>query len=205
MSDNLLPPEIAKEVEFESICDSVAGRSIYTYLPRGSKLNGHVLKNASEQFGDNGDDLEHNSSTWSNESKDAYKFLEYPGHTKGAQPILVTMWDEIDPAKSDKVIFSIGGMQEEAKTQHRGDIPYNLFVEMPREKATRLIEMIKQDPILVERFYQNTFADLDSKPDEDTGLRRIKTDDLWIINIKEPSPLDTAVKLKLPEKVGVRR
>lgn len=206
MSDTfVVNPEIAQEMEFESICDSVTGRSVYTCLPRETKLNGQVLKDASEQFNYLGDGLENSDSIYYGESKEARNFLRYTDPKLNRGAMIVSTWDVIDPNKKDKVIFAIGGRQREGKTDHRrGDPDYNLFVEMDKSKAERLIELVKDNPDLLEKFYQNTFADLDSKPDIDTGLRRIKTDDLWILNLRDEYPLESAVKLKFSTKVGVR-
>ena len=219
--------EIELEGELMQICAGVEGRYVYSYLPPGSMLNGVVLANAREMFRGHGDSLTKNPSTWPEKSSDAWVFNNFCSkwvnsfhEWGGTDGMFLTMWNELDPEKSDKVILSIGGRQKPPASDTRGNVVYILFTEMPRESAVRLTEMIKSSPVLGERFYQAIFKDLDSSLDKDTGLRRIKTDNLWILDLPSviritkdegglrkgtfKKILESSVHLKLPYKVGVR-
>lgn len=199
-------PIIDKGVEFESICSSVTAHSVYAAeLLDGTKINGVSILNPSEGFGDYGDgELTRNKSTWADSCEDA-KIFSKALQESGQQSLVLSVWDEIIPDKSDKIIFAIGGYQKQSQSgSRRGNTPYYLYIEMPRSSASGLVDLIIQKPDYVESFYQRIYGGLDALPNQEAGLRRIKTDSVKIINIKDDKPLNDAIELKLSSKIGVR-
>ena len=197
-------PEVVLDLEFKAICKSVTARSCATSeLLRGTSINGTPVIPGG-QFGDRGDRiLTSNKSTWEDDCIDARAFGKAFRDTQGC--LVVSTWGEIVPDKEDQVIFAIAGRQENLSSgTHRwNSTPYYLYLEIPKDNAIRLIEIFKYRPELIENFYQENYKGFDSQPGEEVGLRRIKTDKLKIINIKDENPLKSAVELNLPEKIGV--
>lgn len=197
-----LNPEIARDMEIQALSDTVTACSIYTkYLPE-KKIGQRLFKSLGGDNGDSGDvALTGNKSTWSDKcpgARDLSKSLE-----KNPRTICVTTWDEIIPDKQDLKIFGIAGAQSIPKnaSDTRGDPRYFIYIEMANKAADRLLQMIKNEPIVLEKFYQKVLPGFDSDPNENTGLRRIKTDIITLIDPNDAK--EGAVQLQLSEKIGV--
>lgn len=217
--DNL---EIDIGREMEAICDSVSGRAMQAQLPKDTMLNGKTLivdPLLIEGKSFHGDAEEMRKFIFTGNSKEAHIFSNYCSQSNGK--IVLTKWD--GDRHSEKAIVAIGGTQVFLQGKEYRDtrkMYYKLFVEMTRKNANLLLKIVSNKPELIEKFYQTVFKDLDSKENEDTGLRREKTDNLEILDIKEVLEivgtvsvlnqycLDKIAKIsvlkKLPKKIGVR-
>lgn len=74
--------------------------------------------------------------------------------------------------------------QDEKIPDYRGGYtPAFVVVEMPSPEASNLEELIKQNPDLLETFYQESFPKLDDNEQDDVrGIRRVKAPGFYVLH-----------------------
>lgn len=162
---------------------SVTRKMVTGKIPDGTKLDDKIMNNGvgPEPWGYIGDLMHPSKHVEGIENIVAITRVnttEFP-ELVSTQMVSVTP----SPDHPENQVFRIDFFEDVKllRDNNRG-LYINTYValEIPDLKATELINKIKQDPDLLEYFYQAVFPGLDSK-DMSPGIRRIQTDGFYLI------------------------